>query len=128
MKSLFGTKTRQSDIIMYKSGQITFTSYVYNTLELEEGDVIDIVQDDDNELYIVLKIKQAIGKHKGKLVQNKKGVKTLHTYAKEVVKHIFNICNEKDAKTLAFYVGEPTKISGYNIALPIITYNYDRRD
>jgi bifunctional DNA-binding transcriptional regulator/antitoxin component of YhaV-PrlF toxin-antitoxin module len=128
MKSLFGAKTRNSDIIMYKNGTITFTSYVYKTLNLEEGDVIDIIQDNDNELYIVLKIKKAIGKHKGKLKLNKKGVKTLHTHTKEVVKYMFEFCNEKDAKAIAFYVGSPCKVSGYDVALPIITHNYDKRN
>lgn len=128
MKSLFGAKTRQSDIVMYQNGQITLTSYVYNTLQLKEGDVIDIVQDDNNELYIVLKIKQAIGKHKGKLRQSKERVKTLQTHAKEVVKYMFEFCNEKDAKAIAFYVGSPCKVSGYDVALPIITHNYDKRN
>lgn len=128
MKSLFGTKTRRADIVMYKNGQITLTSYIYKTLKLEEGDVIDIILDDDNELYIVLKIKQAIGKHRGKVKQSKERVKTLQTYAKEVVDYMFDLCNGQDAKAIAFYVGSPCKVSGYDVALPIITHNYDKRN
>lgn len=64
MQSILGETSRRPDISFYASGRIDITAHVARILELREGDVIDIVIDNNGEY--LLFVRQRAGDFPGR--------------------------------------------------------------
>jgi hypothetical protein len=118
MQSILGN-SRKSDIIFYRSGQIDITVRIAKSLNLQSGDVIDIMCD-RNEYYLYVKHRAPlIGRHEGTAFPSKAKGNHFRAWSKSLCSAILQEC--KIAGKVRLRVGEPIELGIYGTALPIIT-------
>lgn len=132
MESLLGN-TRRPDVSFFKDGHINITARIAKSLQIEEGDIIDILKHDKELfLYIKLKSKDVVGLHSGRCrsTRPKKGYRNYRINSKRLCDAIFKLCDGSDVVQLA--AGEIVEIPNIGLAVPLITrinlYKDDKRD
>lgn len=84
MKSIL-MNSRCHDLTVHGSGQIDISARVARRLELQTGDVVDVLHDDGGELYLYVKYRKGeyAGRHKGRVWAAKHGGRgTYRTWSK----------------------------------------------
>lgn len=132
MESLLGN-TRKPDVSFFKDGHINITARVAKTLNIEEGDVIDILKDGKElYLYVKAKSKDVVGLHMNRCrsTRPEKGYRNFRTNCKRLCDAIFQLCGSSEVVQLA--AGEGFEIENIGIVVPLITrinlYKDDKRD
>lgn len=123
MQSIIGTTTtRKPDIIFHSTGRIDIAAHVAKTLNLQHGDVIDIMLY-GGEWYLIVRYRSAlvVGRHKCTAFRSNKGGHHFRIWSKEHCTAILDYCQCTDRVKLC--VGTPTEIPVYGTALPIIIKN-----
>lgn len=129
MRSLIDN-TRRPDVVFYRNGKIEIAANVAKTLNLQAGDVIDIITN-NIEYYIVVKYKanEVVGNHDCKVMRSNKRGNHLRCYSTKICNKIFSICNfELDSSYLysdkvRLACGLPTTLPTHDRALPLIIKN-----
>lgn len=121
--------TRRPDVIFYRNGKIEIAANVAKTLNLQAGDVIDIITN-NIEYYLVIRYKanEVVGNHDGKVMRSNKRGNHLRCYSKKICNKIFSICNFEVNSYLYFEkvrlaCGLLTDLSTHGKALPLIIKN-----
>ena len=118
MKSILGN-TRKADITFYSSGRIDITARVAKILSLNHGDVIDIIIG-HTEWYLYVKHRApTVGRHGATVYRSNSKGNNFRTYSKKTCSYILYECEAEDQVKL--WVGVPTELPAYGIAVPIIT-------
>lgn len=119
METLIGN-TRRPDITFYANGRIDITAFVSKTLNIEDGDVVDIGhQDREYYLFVRHRKEDTLGRHEGKCFASKKGGRNLRIYSRRICDAIFAECHAQQKVQLA--IGEPVEIAHIGIVVPLIT-------
>lgn len=129
MRSLIDN-TRRPDVIFYRNGKIEITANVAKTLNLQAGDVIDIITN-NVEYYLVVKYKanEVVGNHDGKVMRSNKRGNHLRCYSTKICNKIFSICKFEHnssylcSEKVRLACGLPTVLSTHGQALPLIIKN-----
>lgn len=121
MKSLLGN-TRRTDITFYDNGRIDISSHVAKILNLQKGDVIDIMEC-ENEYYIYVKFHAPIGRHESTCFPTKNRSHHFRAWSRRLCLAMIKICCNTSRKKLELSVGKVTKLWGSENALPIIYKN-----
>lgn len=128
MQSILGN-TRKADIIFYSSGRIDITASVAKAIDLQSGDVIDIMCG-GGEFYLYIKHHApAVGRHEGTAYPSNQKGSHFRVWSKTLCTAILMECKVTDQK-VKLCVGTPVSLNSCK-ALPIITKNvirYDKRD
>lgn len=120
MKSVVGN-SRRSDIAFYRNGRIDITSTLAKQLGLQAGDVIDVgCVNKEYYLYVRVKSKDVIGRHKGQCFPSKHNSQNYRTYCKPLCDFFLQ---GSDEEKLNLATGEPEVTDNIGIAIPIITRN-----
>lgn len=118
MKSIL-TNTRKPDIAFHKSGLIEITARVAKILKVSQGDVIDILSDDE-EMYLFVKHRNPIGRNAAAVYQSNKRGAHYRAWSVKLSDAILKECKVDNDVRLA--VGEPLyNFEDIDIVLPIIT-------
>jgi hypothetical protein len=132
MESLIGN-TRKPDLSFFKDGHIDITARVAKSINLEDGDVIDILKDGKElYLYVKTKSKDVVGLHTGRCrtTSPSKGYRNFRTNCKRLCDAIFGLCSNDGVVKLA--AGESFEMPNVGIVVPLITrinlYKNDKRD
>lgn len=120
MKSLLGN-TRKGDITFCKSGLINISANVSKSLSLTNGDVIDIMVDDNEEYLLYVKHRSPLGRHCGMVYSSKSGSNHFRASSVKLCRLMLAMCGVDNRVTLS--VGEPARSNNYGIIIPIITKN-----
>lgn len=120
IKSILGN-TRRADISFFSSGRIDITSRIADALCLQEGDVIDIMNE-DREFYLYIRIRAAdtCGRHEACCYPSKRGGRHFRTYCRRLSSAILKECGQSYRANLA--AGTIVDINGTK-AIHIITRN-----
>lgn len=119
MQSLLGNTTRKPDIVFHYSGKIDITSHVAKSLNLQHGDVIDIMLT-DGEYYLYIRHRApAVGRHQGMVFRTNNKGNHFRAWSKMLCNAILKECHTTGKAKL--YTGEPLQDNQYGIMLPIIT-------
>lgn len=114
--------TRKHDITFHSNGRIYFSAHIQHLLNLNEGDVIDILSL-SNEYYLFVRQRQKDnngGQHKCRCwKRHKRGASYLGCSSIKICKIMLQISGEESVAR--FSVGEPQEILHNIIGLPIIT-------
>ena len=110
------TQNIHPDIVFRPSGLITLTSRIVRILDINEGDVINILQD-NGEYYLYVQHRSPIGKFCGKCLKHKNGSHYMRVYYKRLSDIIISMSGDSEAH---YKTGEPINHNG-RILLPIIT-------
>lgn len=111
--------SRKPDIIFCKNGKIEISSRIAKELQLEKGDVIDILPQDE-EMYLYIKHKAPkVGRYQAQVFTTNKRGKHCRAWSKTITETMITLNGTKQDK-LKLCVGEPTKIYHIEKALPII--------
>lgn len=120
MKSILGN-TRKADITFSRNGRINISSRVSKSLGLINGDIIDIMED-QNETYLYVKHRlPVIGRHEGKVFCSNKSGHYFVASSITLCRYILTKC--KASEKVSLCCGSPITLSSFGIALPIITKN-----
>lgn len=121
MESLLGN-TRKPDISFFKDGHINITARIAKSLNIEEGDVVDILKD-DRELYLYVKAKSndLVGLHTNRCrsTRRKEGYRNFRANCKRLCDAIFEICHGSEVVQLA--AGECFEMENIGLVVPLIT-------
>ncbi|MGN0032449.1 MAG: hypothetical protein ACI358_01515 [Candidatus Limimorpha sp.] len=121
MKSILGN-TRRADITFSSYGRIGISSRVSKSLDLQAGDVIDIMEDCyETYLYVKHRASSVVGRHEATVFQsNRRG---RHYVASSVLlcRYILSKCRTDGFVRLC--CGIPVTIEPYGKAIPIIVRN-----
>lgn len=121
--------TRRPDVVFYRSGKISISSHAARLLDLESGDVIDIVTDGvEYFLYIPLHAEEVSGRrHEAKCYRAKKGVAHFRANSVRLCAMILDLC--KCAVRVALPVGDLRADPHGRPLLPLLTCipAYDQR-
>lgn len=115
MKNLISENVHP-DITFRPSGLITLSSRIVRTLDIREGDVINIAQDKGESLLYV-QHRSPLGKFSGRCLRHKKKSHYMRIYFKKLTDIIISLCGQAEAH---YRVGEAIKMGGTTY-LPIIT-------
>lgn len=120
MQSLLGN-TRKADIIFYSSGRIDITARVVKALDLQPGDVIDVMCG-KGEFYLYRKYPApTVGRHEGTAFPTNRKGNHFRVQSKALCAAILQECGVSDKAKLC--VGASVSITDQKNALPIITKN-----
>lgn len=120
MKSILGN-TRKADIIFNASGKIDITARVAKTLELQPGDVVDIMHSNE-EFYLYIKHHAPVdGRHDGTAIQTNQRGNHFRVQSKALCTAILQEC--KADKKVKLRVGETVALADGEKAISIITRN-----
>lgn len=122
MKSILGN-TRKADITFSRNGRINISARVSKSLGLTNGDIIDIIEDQDQEeFYLYVKYRSpVVGRHEGKVFRSNKSGHYFVASSITLCRYILSKCNVNERVSLS--CGSPITLSSFGIALPIITSN-----
>lgn len=121
MCSVIGN-SRNPDIYFRHDGRIDITANVAIMLGLDEGDVIDIWQENDEQyLYVLHKAEAITGRHAAVCKSTKKRNRFMRAWCVKLCKHILSLCGNSMEAHL--YVGSPIVHRHIGKALPLITRN-----
>lgn len=120
MQSILGS-TRKADITFHHTGRICISARIAKTLGLAHHDVIDIIKDEQrsrNEYYMVIKHRDAVGKHEGMVFRSNKNGRHYIASSIKLSRYIMQQCGVSDRVRLC--CGDPITIPLYGTAVPII--------
>jgi hypothetical protein len=121
MQSILGT-TRKADITFHKGGRINISAHIAKQLDLDNGDVIDIMME-RGEYYLYVKHRAPLaGRHEGMVLKSNR-------YGMHCVASSIKLCNaimaeckcDKDADRLKLPIGAAVELPNIGTAIPIIT-------
>lgn len=117
MKSILGN-TRKADIVFHPSGRIDITSRVAKSLDLQHGDIIDIMFG-EGEWYLYIKHHApTVGRHEGMAFRTNTKGRHYRASSKTLCTEILRISNRSEKVKLC--CGQPVTMPIYGAALPII--------
>lgn len=117
MQSVLGN-TRKADIVFHASGRIDITARVAKSLDLQHGDVIDIMLG-YGEWYLYVKHRSPkVGRHEGMAFRSNGRGNHFRVWSKTLCNAILKECKISDKVKLC--VGLPVNLKIYGKALPII--------
>ena len=121
MKSILGN-TRRADITFRSDGRICISSRVTRLLDMERGDVIDIMEDSyETYLYIKHRSSQALGRHEAVVFPSNKNGR--YYIASSVTLSRYILSKSQNAGYVRLCCGMPVTIEPYGKAIPIILRN-----
>lgn len=113
--------TRQPDIYFRHNGKIDITVSIVKSLEIKEGDTINVWKNDDEYyLYVMHNDNAVIGKRKGVCHPAKKGTNFMRVYCKQLTDYITGLTKTREAHLC---VGEMVELKSIGKALPLIVSN-----
>jgi len=116
--------SRRADLTFRRNGQIDISAHVAKLLNLQNGDVVDVIQSyDETFLSVVQRSGDILGRHEGTCCQSNPHGKHFRTYSKKICKYIFDLCGCDDQNLVALPIGEKRDILGVGTVLHIITKN-----
>jgi hypothetical protein len=120
MESILGN-SRKSDISFYANGEISISAHLAKSLSLANGDVIDLMKDND-EIYIYVKHRcPEYGKHQARVYRTNAKGNHFRCSSIKLCRFILAECNATDSVYLP--IGSAINLTPYGIAFPIITKN-----
>jgi hypothetical protein len=121
MESILGN-TRKPDLSFFRDGHIDITARVAKGINIEEGDIIDILKD-NRELYLYVKTKNkdVVGLHTGRCrsTKHKMGCRNFRVNSKRLCDAIFERCGNPERVQLA--AGESFEMPNVGFVVPLIT-------
>lgn len=117
MQSILGN-TRKADIVFHSSGRIDITARVAKSLELQHGDVIDIMLCGCEWCLYVKHRAPKFGRHEGMVYRSNNKGNHYRVWSKTLCNAVLQECKVADKVKLC--VGEPMNLNIYGPALPII--------
>lgn len=121
--------TRKPDVVFHRGGRISISARVSKALNLAHGDVIDIMEGEE-ETYLYVRLRApVVGRHEGRVFRsNKKGY---HCVASSITlcRYIISKCGDREKVRLC--CGTPVELPYHGKALPIIIryiLRYDKGD
>lgn len=121
MCSVLGN-SRLPDVCFRMDGRISITAKVVSLLGIEEGDVIDIWSEDEEQLLYVLRHNgDASGRHTAVCKCTNKKRKFMRVWCVKLCRHILSLTGGR--KEAHLYVGELVSHPRIGKALPLITRN-----
>ena len=117
MQSILGN-SRKSDITFHCNGRICIAARVAKLLNLQHGDVIDILNG-EGEYYLVVKHHApVIGRHEGMIYRSNKQGNHCLASSTRLCRYILDECHA--AEHIKLCCGELVTLPIYGLALPII--------
>lgn len=111
---------RRADIVFHPNGKIDLCARVVKTLNINDGDVIDILPHND-ELYLYVKHrKPQVGKYKAQCRHSCKNGTHSRAWSKILTKAVRQHNGTTSTQPLRLCVGEETAVAHIDKALPII--------
>lgn len=124
MQSLSGNNIRRHDITFFKNGRIDISSSLAKQLNIQAGDVIDIIEH-NKEYYLIIRLRsnKTIGRHLGQCypTNKHKTCNNYRAYSKALTTSILNITGGEKSSRL-FY-GNQVELPTFGIGIPLITKN-----
>lgn len=117
MKSILGN-TRRPDITFYESGRIDITAHAARLLQLQRGEVLDIMSDGE-EYYLYVRHRATVGRHEAMAYPSNKRGNNYRVWSHKLCSVMLQVCQTKQYVRLC--VGTPMHDSQNRILLPIIT-------
>lgn len=115
--------TRMGDITFHQNGRIDITAHVAQTLTLEPGDVVNIMEKGTNckeyYLYVARRKGQVVGRHACTCHRVKNRGNYLRVFSKTLATFMLGICHAKEKVSLR--VGKMEKVEEIGPAMPLIT-------
>ena len=124
MDSVLGQTTRRPDVTFYRSGRIDITAYVARTLDLHEGDVIDILVDHDDGEYMLFVRQRAAdtpGRFEAQCCHTNKRGNNFRCHSKRLCNVILKASNCESVARLP--IGTALDLPIYGHAVMLITRN-----
>lgn len=121
MKALVQT-TRRPDITIYRNGRIDISAHVVALLKINQGDVVNVVRDDEGEIYLCVSFRVPLyGRFSGRCVfTNRKG-HHMRTYSKSICNELFQLMHAPESMRIAHIaIGEMHCIDGLSILTLIL--------
>lgn len=121
MVSLLGN-TRRPDISFYRDGRIDITSRVARSLELCDGDVIDVMKH-KSEFYLYVRYRnyEILGKHEAQCHSTKRHSNHFRAHSVRLCSAILRECDTSHAALLP--AGETVILDGIGPAITLITHS-----
>ncbi len=117
MQSLLGN-SRKHDIVFFYSGRIDISARIAHLLNINQGEVLDIMHH-NGEFFLYVKHRNPVfGKHQAVVKFSNKYGKHCRVYSKKIARSFFYNSADKTAY-VRFSVGEPV-LQDNKIFLPII--------
>ena len=114
--------TRRGDVTFHADGRIDLTAHVTKSLDLHDGDVINIIESGEvfpeHYLYRARDATETIGRHACVCHSAKPGVNYLRVFNRSMARYVLHLCQCPDQVSLR--VGDLTELQGHLKALPII--------
>lgn len=111
---------RRADIVFHPNGKIDLCARVVKTLNINDGDVIDILPHND-ELYLYVKYKSPqIGRYEGQCKHTSKNGAHSRVWSKTLSSAVMQYNGTATTQPLRLCVGEETAVAHIDKALPII--------
>ena len=115
--------TRMGDITFHQNGRIDITAHVVQSLTLEPGDVVNIVEKGTSckeyYLYVAKRKGQLMGRHACTCHRVKDRGNYLRVFSKMLATFMMDICHAEGKVSLR--VGKMEKVEGIGPAMPLIT-------
>lgn len=113
------SNTRRPDITLHASGLIDISAHVAKLLSLHPGDVLDVIDCGDRELYLYVKFRApVVGRHEATCFPSHSGGRHTRAWSRRLCLAIMQVGGYTGAK-LPLAVGDPVTLRG-EAALPII--------
>lgn len=118
MQSILGN-TRKTDITFHDSGRIDISAHVSKALAIRQGDVIDILQGDE-EIYLYVKYHApTVGRHEAACFPTHRHSWHFRAWSQKLCRYIIRAGGSSLDK-VKLGVGTPIELPNIGIALPII--------
>lgn len=113
-------KSRKPDLTFHITGRINISARIARELQLKSGDLIDIMEDDDqHEAYIYVRHRAPnVGRHEGMVFPSHKGSYHFIASSKALCEYILRKCEQQ--KKAAVACGLSVQLKYYGKAFPII--------
>lgn len=121
MESLLGN-TRRPDVSFYRDGRIDITSRVAKSLDLSNGDVIDVIKH-ESEFYLYVRYRnfEILGKHEAQCHSTKRRSNHFRAHSIRLCAAILRECRNDNAALLP--IGQMVDLPSVGAAVALITCN-----
>ena len=115
--------TRRPDVTLYSSGRIDITSRVAKVIDLHEGDVIDIAEDEGEYwIYIRQHADSVVGFHEATVKSSKAGSRNFRCYSARLCQYMLSVHGiSGKGVTLRVPTGRTIQHSKYGTMMALVT-------
>lgn len=120
--------SRKPDVSFYSDGRIDITARIAKELNLQQGDVIDVVTSGWKYLlYVRLRASEATGRHEAQVYRTKANSNNFRTYSRTITDVILEEVSShtimRNGKIARLPAGKAVTLDNYGKAVPIRIHN-----